>query len=219
MLETFIMQFPFGLFQGDSLKFVVIPIVSALIIASIIAGGLIVSSISYLSQRNHSKYQRLYEVYKMTNDFDERESRKNIYEAYRIYKNEFGVGDKSAGGEKYVSKNIYKNRKFDDIFRDPLVIQQLGFKGENLLQDVERVRATFDNIGSLFGQNLIPDNALLGALWGTGRVCWICLEANIMIERDKRKTKFYMNNFEIFYNKIEKYRLNHKPPLEAVEPY
>ena len=58
MLETFIMQFPFGLFQGDSLKFVVIPIVSALIIASIIAGGLIISSISYLSQRNHHEISK-----------------------------------------------------------------------------------------------------------------------------------------------------------------
>jgi hypothetical protein len=59
---------------------------------------------------------------------------------------------------------------------------------------------------------------LLKALWGTGRVSWICLAQNIFIERDKRETEFYMNNFEDFFNEIEKYRNSYKPNLPAVAP-
>ena len=74
------------------------------------------------------------------------------------------------------------------------------------------------NIGSLFGHNLIPEEPLLEAMWGSGRVCWICLKDNIMIERDKRKVKRYMDNFQKFMVEIEYYRCRQKPMLEPVEP-
>jgi len=74
----------------------------------------------------------------------------------------------------------------------------MKIKGIGLQQDVERVRSTFDHIGALYNSNLIPKDLLLKTLWGTARVCWICLAQNIFIERDKRGTEFYMNNFEDF---------------------
>lgn len=111
-----------------------------------------------------------------------------------------------------------KGEAFLDIFRDPLVLEQMKIKDFELHQDVERVRATFDHIGALFQSDFIPKDPLLKALWGTGRVCWICLAQNIFIERDKRGTEYYMNNFEDFFEEIEKYRNRHKPKLEQVEP-
>ena len=83
---------------------------------------------------------------------------------------------------------------------------------------MERVRSTFDHIGALYNSNLILKDPLLKTLWGTGRVCWICLAQNIFIERDKRRTEFYMNNFEDFFYEIEKYRKRHRQILEPVEP-
>jgi hypothetical protein len=70
----------------------------------------------------------------------------------------------------------------------------------------------------MFASKVIPKDAILKALWGTGRVCWICLAQNILIEQDKRGTEFYMRNFQDFFNEIEKYRYRHRPKLEAVEP-
>jgi hypothetical protein len=176
---------------------------------------------AYNLQKEHNDYQRLYEVYKMINTPEERDARKNIYDAYRIYntahKITYGVGQNSTGGKKYECK--YFSGKYDDIFNDPLVLRKMGFDGIHLIEDVERVRATFDNIGSLFGHKLIPEDALLEAMWGTGRVCWICLKDNMIIERDKRKVERYMDNFERFFKEIEKYRDRQSPKLEAVEPY
>jgi hypothetical protein len=191
---------------------------------TITAGGVIValfiSLFTLLSQRKHSNYQRLMEVYKLVNNFEEREARKNIYMAFRIYMEHYYKKDFKIGGKMYWSKNlrIYKGEAFLDIFRDPLVLGEMKIKEFDLQMDVEKVRATFDNIGALFQSKLIPKDALLKTLWGTGRVCWICLAQNIFIERDKRGTEFYMNNFEDFFKEIEKYRNRHKPVLEPVEP-
>jgi len=191
---------------------------------TITAGGVIValfiSFFAFLSQRKHSNYQRLIEVYKLVNNFEEREARKNIYEAFRIYMEHHYKKGLKIGGKMYFSKNLrkFKGEAFLDIFRDPLVLEQMKIKESELQQDVERVRATFDHIGALFQNKLIPKDALLKALWGTGRVCWICLAQNIFIERDKRGTEFYMNNFEDFFKEIEKYRNRQKPILEPVEP-
>jgi hypothetical protein len=50
---------------------------------TITAGGVIValfiSLFTLLSQRKHSNYQRLMEVYKLVNNFEEREARKHLH--------------------------------------------------------------------------------------------------------------------------------------------
>jgi len=190
------------------------------ITASGVIVALLISLFTFLSQRKHSNYQRLIEVYKLVNNFEEREARKNVYEAFRIYMEHHYKKGFKIGGKMYFSKNLrkFKGEAFLDIFRDPLVLEEMKIKEFELQQDVERVRATFDHIGALFQSNLIPKDPLLKTLWGTCRVCWICLAQNIFIERDKRGTEFYMNNFEDFFKEIEKYRNRHRPILEPVEP-
>jgi len=190
------------------------------ITASGVIVALLISLFTFLSQRKHSNYQRLIEVYKLVNNFEEREARKNVYEAFRIYMEHHYKKGFKIGGKMYFSKNLrkFKGEAFLDIFRDPLVLEEMKIKEFELQQDVERVRATFDHIGALFQSNLIPKDPLLKTLWGTCRVCWICLAQNIFIERDKRGTEFYMNNFEDFFKEIEKYRNRHRPLLEPVEP-
>ena len=190
------------------------------ITASGVIVALLISLFTFLSQRKHSNYQRLIEVYKLVNNFEEREARKNVYEAFRIYMEHHYKKGFKIGGKMYFSKNLrkFKGEAFLDIFRDPLVLEEMKIKEFELQQDVERVRATFDHIGALFQSNLIPKDPLLKTLWGTCRVCWICLAQNIFIERDKRETEFYLNNFEDFFKEIEKYRNRHRPLLEPVEP-
>ena len=190
------------------------------ITASGVIVALLISLFTFLSQRKHSNYQRLIEVYKLVNNFEEREARKNVYEAFRIYMEHHYKKGFKIGGKMYFSKNLrkFKGEAFLDIFRDPLVLEEMKIKEFELQQDVERVRATFDHIGALFQSNLIPKDPLLKTLWGTCRVCWICLAQNIFIERDKRGTEFYMNNFEDFFKEIEKYRNRHRTILEPVEP-
>ena len=182
--------------------------------------ALLVSLISFLSQRRHSNYQRLIEVYKMINDFEQREARKNVYRAFRIYMERHYENGLKIGGKTYFVRNLTEHigTTFLDIFRDPLVLQEMKLEEFELQQDVEAVRAMFDHIGALFASNLIPKKPLLKSLWGAGRVCWISLAQNILIERDKRGTEFYMNNFEDFFHGIEKYRDRHKPKLPPVEP-
>jgi hypothetical protein len=191
---------------------------------TITAGGVIValfiSFYTLLSQRKHSKYQRLIEVYKLVNTFEEREARKNVYEAFRIYMEHHYRKGIKIGGKMYFSKNLrrFKGEAFLDIFRDPVVLEEMKVKGIRLQQDVERVRSTFDHIGVLYNSNLVPKEPLLKALWGTGRVCWICLAQNIFIERDKMENESYMNNFEDFFYEIEKYRNRQRPILVPVGP-
>ncbi|HEX2304961.1 MAG TPA: hypothetical protein VHH33_01605 [Nitrososphaeraceae archaeon] len=191
---------------------------------TITAGGVIValfiSFYTLLSQRKHSKYQRLIEVYKLVNTFEEREARKNVYEAFRIYMEHHYRKGIKIGGKMYFSKNLrrFKGEAFIDIFRDPVVLEEMKVKGIRLQQDVERVRSTFDHIGVLYNSNLVPKEPLLKALWGTGRVCWICLAQNIFIERDKMENESYMNNFEDFFYEIEKYRNRQRPILVPVGP-
>lgn len=191
---------------------------------TITAGGviaaLLISLSSFLSQRRHSNYQRLIEVYKMINDFEQREARKSVYKAFGIYMEHHYKKGFKIGGKMYWAKNLatFRGEVFLDIFRDPVVLREMKLEEFELQQDVEAVRTTFDHIGALFASNLIPKKALLKALWGTGRVCWICLAQNIFIERDKRETEFYMNNFEDLFNEIEKYRDRHKPKLPPVGP-
>jgi hypothetical protein len=191
---------------------------------TITAGGVIValfiSFYTLLSQRKHSKYQRLIEVYKLVNTFEEREARKNVYEAFRIYMEHHYRKGIKIGGKMYFSKNLrrFKGEAFIDIFRDPVVLEEMKVKGIGLQQDAERVRSTFDHIGVLYNSNLVPKEPLLKALWGTGRVCWICLAQNIFIERDKMENESYMNNFEDFFYEIEKYRNRQRPILVPVGP-
>lgn len=185
-----------------------------------VIAALFIALSSFLYQRRHSNYQTLVEVYKMINDFEQREARKSIYKAFRIYMERYYNDGLKIGGKTYFANklNQYKGNVFLDIFGDPAVLDEMKLKDFELQQDVETVRATFDHIGALFSSNLIPKEPLLKALWGTGRICWICLAQNIMIERDKRGTEFYMNNFEDFFRKIEEYRDAHKPKLPPVEP-
>jgi len=67
------------------------------------------------------------------------------------------------------------------------------------------VRATLDNVGTLFNEDLIPEEPLLQEMWGVGIYCWDALKDQINIERDKRQTMYYMDNFEAFYKRIEQY--------------
>jgi hypothetical protein len=190
------------------------------ITAAGVIGALFISISGFLFQRRHSNYQRLIEVYKLVNDFEQREARKSVYEAFRIYMKHYYKDGLKIGGKTYWAENLnnLKGNAFLDIFRDPVVLNEMNIKESELQQEVESVRATFDEIGAMFASNLVPKKALLKALWGTGRVCWICLAQNILIERDKRATEFYMNNFQDLFNEIEKYRLKHKPTLPPVEP-
>jgi hypothetical protein len=61
---------------------------------------------------------------------------------------------------------LKKRQIYEDIFTDPIVTT----KHSKIQEDVERVRATFDRIGSLFDIGLIPETPLLKGLWGTGSV-------------------------------------------------
>ena len=182
--------------------------------------ALLISLSSFLYQKRHNDYQRLIEVYKMINDFEQRESRKNVYRAFKIYMERHYESGLKIGGKTYFAKNLTEHigMTFLDIFRDPLVLQEMKLEEFELQQDVEAVRATFDHIGALFASNLIPKKPLLKALWGTGRICWIALAQNILIERDKRETEFYMTNFEDFFHQIEIYRDRHRPKLPPVTP-
>jgi hypothetical protein len=185
-----------------------------------VIGALLISFFSVISQRRHNNYERLVEVYKMINDFEQREARKSIYKAYRIYMKRYYNDGLKIGGKTYFAKNLpaYKGNVFLDVFRDPEVLKEMQLKEDELQQDVEAVRATFDHIGALFATKTVPIKPLLKAIWGTAIVSWICLAQNIFIERDKRETEFYMNNFQDFFNEIEKYRNSHKPKLPPVEP-
>ena len=183
--------------------------------------ALFISLFTLISQKRHNKYQRLIEIYAMVNTIEEREARKNVYDAFRTYMESHYKNGLKISGKMYFAKNLvkFKGDAFLDIFRDSVVIDELKIKEFELQQDVERVRTTFDHIGALFASDLIDKELVLNALWGTGRVCWICLAQNIFIERDKRQTEFYLNNFESFFYEIEKYRNRHRPLLEPVEPY
>ena len=144
---------------------------------TITAGGVIIalfiSIFTLISSRKHSKFQTLVEVYKLVNTFEEREARKNVYEAFRIYMERYYKKGMKIAGKMYFSKNLirFKGDAFLDIFRDPVVLEEMKIKGIGLQQDVERVRSTFDHIGVLYNSNLVPKEPFLKALWGTGRVC------------------------------------------------
>ena len=190
------------------------------ITATGVIGALFISLFGFLYQRRHSNYQRLIEIFKMINDFEQREARKSVYTAFRIYMKRYYNDGLKIGGKTYFAENLpsFKGNVFLDIFRDPEVLNEMQLKENELQQDVEVVRATFDYIGALFATNTIVRKPLLKALWGTGRVCWICLAQNIFIERDKRATESYMTNFEDLFHDIEKYRDSHNPKLPAVDP-
>jgi len=75
---------------------------------TITAGGVIlalsISIFTLISSRKQSKFQTLMEVYKLVNSFEEREARKNVYEAFRIYmKHHYKKGIK-IGGKIYFPK-------------------------------------------------------------------------------------------------------------------
>jgi hypothetical protein len=154
------------------------------------------------------------------NTFEEREARKRIHDAFKLYMEYHYRKGFKISGRMYWAKNLprYKGEAFLDIFRDPDVLDHLNLNEFELQQDVERVRDTFDQIGALFQGSLIPKDALLRVLWSTGRVYWICLAQNIFIERDKRGTESYMDNFESLFKEIEKYRNRQRPILEPVQP-
>jgi hypothetical protein len=183
--------------------------------------AIFISLFTLISQKRYNNYQRLIEIFAMDNTIEEREARKNVYDAFRIYMERHYKNGLKISGKMYFAKNLvkFKGVAFLDIFRDPVVLDQLKIREFELQQDVERVRVTFDHIGALFAIDLIDKVLVLNALWGTGRVCWICLAQNIFIERDKRQTEFYLNNFESFFYEIEKYRNRHRPKLQPVEPF
>jgi hypothetical protein len=183
--------------------------------------ALFISLFTLISQKRYNNYQRLIEIFAMVNTIEEREARMNVYDAFRIYMERHYKNGFKISGKMYFAKNLvkFKGDAFLDIFRDPVVLDELKIRELELQQDVERVRVTFDHIGALFASDLIDKELVLNALWETGRVCWICLAQNIFIERDKRQTEFYLNNFESFFYEIEKYRNRHRPKLEPVEPF
>jgi hypothetical protein len=183
--------------------------------------AIFISLFTLISQKRYNNYQRLIEIFAMDNTIEEREARKNVYDAFRIYMERHYKNGLKISGKMYFAKNLvkFKGDAFLDIFRDPVVLDELKIREFELQQDVERVRVTFDHIGALFAIDLIDKVLVLNALWGTGRVCWICLAQNIFIERDKRQTEFYLNNFESFFYEIEKYRNRHRPKLQPVEPF
>lgn len=183
------------------------------IIIAIIALAVSLSTV-YFQKRTvnthdiNSKYQRLIEVYSLNNDVENREARKNIYKAYQIYKTRYYMDGKKVGGKTYTGKYVKEliDKKYDNIFSDPKVLAELWQeKTKTIQQDVERVRATLDHIGALFNNRLIPEEALMKALWGVVIYCWDALEHHIYIERDVRRTKDYMTNFQDFYTQIEDY--------------
>jgi len=161
------------------------------------------------TQEQNSKFQRLGEVLKTINTERNRAARKNIYNAYKIYHTSHYINSKNVTGSKYKAINLEEldGKEFDDIFLDPVVIGKLPSDElrVRLREDVELVRATLDHIGALFTYDLIPEGILLKEIWGVCIYCWDSLEHHISIERDVRKTMHYMNNFEDFYKRVEKY--------------
>jgi hypothetical protein len=193
---------------------------NTIIIASIAAGAVLVSIYFGWRQTRHGNFQRLIEVYKMINDPEGREARKNIYNAYRTYYKRYfddWDGDLEHEWKTYTSENIRVGSVYADIFTDEEVLNELNIEKDKLIQDVESVRATFDHIGALVKNKLVPKKPLLDALWGTARTCWVCLRDNIMIERDKRETEFYMDFFQYLFNEIEDYIDDNN--LRHVTPY
>jgi len=134
---------------------------------------------SFLDQKQFSDYERLIEVYQVFNNDQEREARKHIYRAYGLYHAHYS-GTKTSQKKMYKPARFTQEGPYEDIFTDPVVTS----KYNNIYEDVERVRATFNHVGSLLEGKLIQEEPLMNGLWHTGRVCWICLQQNIMIERD-----------------------------------
>lgn len=150
-------------------------------------------------QETTSKQERLIEIYKLTNNPDHREARANVYKAFKIYKKEHYVNGKKKSGKTYTAQYLeeLKGKQFDNIFSDPKVLGKLSDEERTRIKkDVELVRASFDNIGARFNSKLIPEEALLKAMWGVTLHCWDSLEHHINIERDVRKTLHYMIYFE-----------------------
>lgn len=160
-------------------------------------------------QETKSNHERLMAIYTLTNNPSHRDARRHIYKAYKIYWKEHYVNGKNKSEKTYTAQNLeeLKGKQFDNIFSDPMVLEKLNpEERDNIRKDVEHGRASFDHIGAIFNSKLIPEEALLKAMWGVTLHCWDSLEHHINIERDVRKTLHYMIYFENFYKKTEEYR-------------
>src|SRR6266498_1100790 len=88
------------------------------------------------THETNSKYQRLIEVYSLNNDVDNREARKNIYKAYKIYKTRYYKDGKKVGGKTYTAKYVKEllGNSYDNIFSDPKVLAELGEEKTKTIQ-------------------------------------------------------------------------------------
>jgi hypothetical protein len=141
-----------------------------------------ISLFAYFGQRKQNKFVTLVEVFKLLNSHDERKARKLIYSAYR---------QKS---------------------RNDGIIEASDLPENDLRESIERIRADFDQIGSLNENKLIPEKAFLDSCWDPTIRCWKCLEDDIKNERKERNNNNYMKYFESLYNKAEKYRIDNNYP-------
>jgi hypothetical protein len=82
--------------------------------------ALLISFSSFPYPKRHNDYQRLIEVYKMINDFEQRESRKNAYTAFRIYMERHYESGLKIGGKTYFAKNLNEHigKTFLDFWFD-----------------------------------------------------------------------------------------------------
>jgi hypothetical protein len=71
--------------------------------------------------------------------------------------------------------------------------------------EVENVRADFDVLGVLIKNKNIDKNLFLREYGLVVYRCWVCLEAPIMDERQRRDVKAFMENFEWLSDEARKF--------------
>lgn len=71
--------------------------------------------------------------------------------------------------------------------------------------EVENVRADFDVLGVLIKNKNIDKNLFLREYGLVVYRCWVCLEASIMDERQRRDVKAFMENFKWLSDEARKF--------------
>lgn len=109
---------------------------------------------------------------------------------------------------KFLFMDLYYREHNEQSSRNPEQFDELA----------QKVRADFDQVGSLVREKLVPKNAFLRVYWDTTIRSWNALHTNVMNERNVRNNTTYMENFEWLNRKANEYKARHHPN-ESVEPY
>ena len=89
------------------------------------------------------------------------------------------------------------------------------------MQAVGQVRGDFEMIASMIRQSLLPKSTFLEVYYELVILCWKALEPSIRVEREKRGSNRYLQEFENLAGDAEKYsrdviRENNPEPIARV---